>query len=422
MRFARCAGLLLLALAAACGPRDDGRARVLLIGVDGAAPRLTRRLMDEGRLPTLARLRAEGGMGSLRSQLPLYSPRVWNTIATGKSPEQHGILGFYFEPEPGRRELFLATHRRALALWNIASDAGLRVGVVNWWNTFPPDYVSGVVVSDHALALTRENRAELFSIEVPGGATVFPLEWGDRVERLLEERGAPVDVPDPFARARLPAWADRAGLSSRYEEDADLLRIALEVERAERPDVLMVLLTGVDRVSHAIWGGVEPFGEHPPGLPMTAEEHSGMRSTLEDYYAYTDALVGRLTREFDANDLVVVVSDHGFERGTRKGEVTTGVHKSRLALDGVVFLRGPGIPAGSSLEGMTIYDVLPTVLAFLGLPLAEDLGGHPVPVLQAELAPPVATYDTHAVRRLETGASGGERAILEELRALGYLD
>jgi predicted AlkP superfamily phosphohydrolase/phosphomutase len=396
---------------------------VLLVGIDGAAPRLTERLIGEGRLPVLARLGAEGAMGRLRSELPLYSPRVWNTIATGKSPEQHGIRGFYYEPEPGRRELFLSRDRKVLALWNIASDAGLRVAVVNWWNTFPPDEVNGILVSDHAFTLTRANRAELFSLVVPGGETVFPPEWRARVEEEIARQDPPVDVPDPFARAGLPPWADREGLSGRYQEDADLTRIALEIEKAEHPDLLMVLLHGIDPVSHGIWAGQEPHGVYPPELAMTADQHLAMKRALEDYYAYTDALIGRLVREFDANDLIVVVSDHGFERFTRPGAITTGDHRTRAAIDGVVFLRGPGIPAGTRLDGISIYDVLPTVLAFLGLPAARDMGGHPVSALRAASPPPpVATYDTHPVRRLEGDVSGRERAILEELRALGYLD
>ena len=40
--------------------------------------------------------------------------------------------------------------RSVKALWNVASEKGLRVGVVNWWATWPADPVNGYVVTDRA--------------------------------------------------------------------------------------------------------------------------------------------------------------------------------------------------------------------------------------------------------------------------------
>ena len=52
--------------------------------------------------------------------------------ATGKVPLKHGIKSFAYKDDAGEQHLFLSSHRKAHALWNIASDRGLRVGVVNW--------------------------------------------------------------------------------------------------------------------------------------------------------------------------------------------------------------------------------------------------------------------------------------------------
>ena len=68
--------------------------KVFILGLDGADWRIIDRLEAEGRLPNLARLRHEGAWGLLRSQKPLLSPIVWTTIATGRHPLDHGIMGF----------------------------------------------------------------------------------------------------------------------------------------------------------------------------------------------------------------------------------------------------------------------------------------------------------------------------------------
>ena len=41
--------------------------------------------------------------------------------------------------------------RGAKTFWNVASEKGLRVGVVNWWATWPADTVNGYAVTDRAL-------------------------------------------------------------------------------------------------------------------------------------------------------------------------------------------------------------------------------------------------------------------------------
>ena len=65
----------------------DARRRVLLIGIDGATLRVAVPLMQDGKLSDLAALAREGVSGPLRSTLPLYSPRIWNSIATGKKAQ-----------------------------------------------------------------------------------------------------------------------------------------------------------------------------------------------------------------------------------------------------------------------------------------------------------------------------------------------
>ncbi|MCZ6823117.1 MAG: alkaline phosphatase family protein, partial [Deltaproteobacteria bacterium] len=145
---AACALLVLIAAVAplACADRHPGRA--LLIGIDGATPRVMTPLLKAGRLPHLAKIAASGVYAPLRSHAPITSPRIWTSIATGMMPDHHGITGFGYQDEAGVRRLFLSTHREVPAIWNIASVAGLRVAVVNWWNTYPVEKLNGVVVSD----------------------------------------------------------------------------------------------------------------------------------------------------------------------------------------------------------------------------------------------------------------------------------
>lgn len=417
---AACAALALGLLA--CG--DDAHeapGRVLLVGIDGATLRVAAPLLEQGRLPTLTAIARAGVHGPLRSFLPLDSPPIWATIATGKQREKHGILTFTTDGDASR--LYDSTDRRVHALWNIASDAGFSVGVVNWWNTYPVEPVDGIMVSDHALPGQAEQREKFFGGAArKAGPPVYPPEWEANVASIVARTETLTAVADPFAgNEALATWTNPEGMSRAFERDTQIVRVALAVESAIRPDVLMVFLPGIDRISHSLWGNLEPEELYPPPLRPTPSQRAAGVAAIHSYYEYTDALIGRLVERFAPADLVMVVSDHGFEAGVAMLSLT-GEHKSEKARDGVVFARGRGIPAGAPAGPVTVADVTPTVLAWLGLPVAADMDGAPAGFAGRESVSRVATYDTRPVERLAGGASAAEEDIKDELRALGYIE
>ena len=404
------------------GDRPAGR--VLLVGIDGATLRIIRPMLAAGRLPHLAAMARAGASGNLRAHQPIYSPRIWNSIATGKAPENHGVAGFTYEDDAGKQQLYLSVHRKAHALWNILSAADKTVAVVNWWNTYPPEVVNGVMISDHAKPTRLAELRNLTGAEtLTEDVTVFPAPWHERAAGIFAGRLTLPGLEDPFlGNLGLADWMKKEDLSKRFRDDAATTRIALEVEAELRPDLMMVFLPGIDRVSHRLWGSIEAPEHYEQPLDMSPLQREAAREALYAYYDYSDALIGLLSASYDENDLVMVVSDHGFEAGSHLGDLT-GVHSGEAALDGILFARGPGIPAGSETRNLSVNDVTPTILAWLGLPIGEDMDGR----VASFLSPPhpltaVATHDTGEIERLGVTPSGSEEAILEQLRSLGYID
>jgi hypothetical protein len=101
----------------------------------------------------------------------------------------------------------------------------------------------------------------------------------------------------------------------------------------------------------------------------------------------------------------------------RLTEAFTGVHRD----DGVFYARGPGIPAGQTMEDAHLLDMAPTMLAMLGLPPGEDMTGEAL-LFDGER---VESWDP-LVAKLDWGpwSSGeGDGDVNEDqLRALGYID
>jgi hypothetical protein len=417
-------------LIAACGEPPAREGRVLLLGIDGATFRIARPMMAQGRLPHLSRLAEEGVSGPLRSFRPLLSPRIWTSVATGKAPAQHGILGWVTRDAEGSVRLYDGRDRQAHALWNIASDAGLEVGVVNWLNTYPPERIRGVMVSDHALpgeAQGRRNLGEMFARERFGaplagaasleqiGPVVFPQAWAVKLAGLVSER-------EPFREELLHndesklRWVTGTNLA----RDEEIVQIALAIDAELRPDLLMVLLQGIDRISHVLWAAVEPEDLYPKDQRLSPSQRESWARALRRYYEQTDAMIGALIERFGPDDLVLVLSDHGFEAVF--GQVGTGGHDSPSAQDGVLFVRGPGIPVGEPAGDATVNDITPTILAWRGLAVAADMDGRPAAFLRAAPRDPIETYDTTPIERVTDAPSGAEPDILRQLKSLGYVD
>ena len=93
---------------------------------------------------------------------------------------------------------------------------------------------------------------------------------------------------------------------------------------------------------------------------------------------------------------------------------------------GLIFAAGPDVNRDARLEGIHVHDVAPTVLYGLGLPVAEDFAGKPwLDLYSAEYrqARPLRTIASWGVTGAgEALASAADEEILDDLRALGYID
>lgn len=79
---------------AGCGDGESNHPKVVVLGFDGLDPRLCERLMDSGRMPNLAVMRAKGGYRPLETSIPPQSPVAWSNFITGAGPGAHGIFDF----------------------------------------------------------------------------------------------------------------------------------------------------------------------------------------------------------------------------------------------------------------------------------------------------------------------------------------
>ncbi len=433
----RCSAFFVLAifclLSIACRPEAAPPSRVLVLGLDGLDAGVVDQLISEGKMPNLARMRSEGASGVLLSDLPMLSPILWTTMATGRTPDEHGIGSFTVDhPKEGSKEPVSSAMRRTDAVWNIASDNGRKVGVVGWWATWPPETVNGVIVSDHACYHF------LFGEGQSGAArtdrAIYPPERAAGIEELIRR---PTDVTYDEISRYVSIDEDEFNRPFDFADDVSHLRWALATADSysgigrriwdeDQPELLMVYIEGTDSVSH-LFGHLFRVGNLAGDL---AEQQRRYGRAVEEIYYYADRLVGEYLDLMDERTTLVVLSDHGFKLGELHDDPTVTTSMRRVSdafhdLDGILYLAGPGIRAGFEINGARQADIAPTILQLLGLPASEEMNGRVlIEVLNVDQPlPRVDSYDTGS------GAGGGvvgddtvRREMIAHLEALGYLD
>jgi tetratricopeptide (TPR) repeat protein len=124
-----------------------------------------------------------------------------------------------------------------------------------------------------------------------------------------------------------------------------------------------------------------PF--HTPRQPHISErDFATYQFALSVAYQLHDMMLGRLIELAGDETTIIVVSDHGFKTGmARRDQCTTQSIEDAVAShdsQAILVMRGPHIVRDDTIEGTTILDVAPTILALLGLPVGADMDGKPM--------------------------------------------
>lgn len=260
--------------------------RMVVVGLDGATFHLIKPWVEQGKLPTFARLLAEGAHGDLRSTLPALTPPAWTSAATGKNPGKHNIYNFYKVSDGGTGKLPLTpADLRSRRVWDIANAYGKRAGVVHLPLTYPPEHLDGFVVS---------------GIMTPKGVDdyTYPRELRDELQANVDGYRFDVDA-DALKVGDLHAFAADAFDIQRIQ-NAETLYL---MEHKEW-DLLWVMFHTLDKVQHFFWHLMDPAHPAHPGP-------NELSDTILKFHQLLDEALASILARLDDETGLLVMSDHG---------------------------------------------------------------------------------------------------------------
>ena len=267
--------------------------KLLIIGLDGATFDLIKPWAAEGKLPTLAKLMHGGVSGDLESTLPPVTSPAWPTFMTGKNPGKHGVFDF-IRPRAGSFDMVNASQIHGKLLWEILSEAGYSVGVLNVPITYPPRKVNGYMVPG--------------LLSPDQGKTVYPAD-------LLKPYEAELGKYRLTPNVQYKPGNEDEFIADIHDLIDTQLRYALRLMADHPTDVLMLHFLASDNGSHALWRFMDKT--HPRYDAALGAKYGDEMLKL---YQHLDRSVAQVI-EFANNPLLaanhqppstIIMSDHGF--------------------------------------------------------------------------------------------------------------
>ena len=364
--------------------------RWILIAVDGVSKEILDRFASTNSIPHLKTMMEKTAPAQFRIEEPSEPPIVWTSIATGVTPAQHGIRtpdvrrwrgqSSWLQETPlslavhsimvhagfGQRQPVSGYLRKVKTFWEILSDHGLRVGVVNWWGSWPARELRGWNISEryyYKLSSAGEPQEE-----------TYPKELFQHYASLYQGEKNRINGP---------------------ELDRFYMQLFQEQFRKDPVRVGALYLPGFDILNyeHLKAGRMDPFA---------------YADSFASHLKWLDDQIFQLEQQHpDYKVLLVFYQGRSFES-----------HHSAIVTPGVNALKG---------AVLNEYDITPLLLYSCGLPIARDMKTDLIrfAVGSDRLAKmPLRYVSAYTAPRDRVDSSHVDQfndLLVEQMKSLGYL-
>lgn len=249
--------------------------RVLVIGLDGATWDLIKPWADQGELPTFKNLMENGAWGVLESTIPPWTIPAWESMATGKRPDNLGFASFMVKDGYKFTPYFLK-YKKQIAIWDILSAKGYKVLIANLPNIHRAYKVNGCMLAGW-LFIDKDSISYPSNLidELDAYCNGYKVDIFD----VDVERGKIIKEPND------KEYVKECGklLNKHFLAFHYLLKNC-------KWDFAFIVFTSTDRLQHKYWD----------------------ESILLKHYKQIDEKIRDILEVIDNKTIVFLVSDHGF--------------------------------------------------------------------------------------------------------------
>lgn len=297
----------------------DGRARLFTVLLDCGDWRISRLLIERGELPVIARLVSSGTTAVLRSS-PAYTAEALDSMVYPSSALRISLLGTF--------------HKMGDELAGLASVGSNPWSTVDQFLPRRPNFFTTLGAGER----TAVNLLFTLGGQIAGGPRNGEVS-GPSGQRSVRPVGA-------LSRSLSDDEGDRYPL---LKGEIHIGPIAAEFDLLEDEashgaiDVVVMRIEALDLLTHQYF--VEVFDE------AAADEALKLHAA----YRYIDERLGALASRLDADDTLVVMSDHGIATGLKHDERAMWI------------VNGPGVPVRRLPDTPNLRGVPAALAALVGV-------------------------------------------------------
>lgn len=305
--------------------------KLIFIGLDGATWDIIEPMITKGYLPTFKKIMQNGVFCDLISTEPLLSPSIWTSIVTGKLPEKHGIMDFFA----------IGEYVRCKRVWEILIEKGYKVGLFNFFFTYPPqtntlftvplETSSGLETHPKELRFLVEmrNLARVKDLTPLGGIKYIfnAILSGVRIQTLINAL-----FTYAYEKLNSTEFLNTYYIKKRIELFLHTEVFIKQLKR-KQPHFAIFYNNIIDSISHFYW---------PKNFSFKQEIGGSKRNKLDvvsKCYIDVDNALGRIYNSAREDTTFIIMSDHGFQSGEGEnlGYVRTETLLRKLMLDNDVY-------------------------------------------------------------------------------------
>jgi predicted AlkP superfamily phosphohydrolase/phosphomutase len=267
--------------------------KIVIIGIDGLDPFLLDTWKDA--LPSFRDLLAESDKNMIESTTPPDSICAWASIFTGDNPAEHGLIESidYLAPKKLENHEDRSADFRGRTFWDIVSDKGKKVCIVNPFIAYPAWKVNGIMVSG-------------------------PVFEGGRISAYPENILNKYDFPSLGGMVDFPNKKELKEFLIRTKEVTEQLAdVSLKLYKDVNPDLFFLTFLTLDRIKHFFWRYIDREDIYHPGK-------NPFEDSIKDFYKIFDNIIGSFRRSLDKDTSLHINwrwrCQWSFEEDYREGE------------------------------------------------------------------------------------------------------
>ena len=267
--------------------------KLLIIGIDGGTWNILNEAIKLKQMPYLENLKVKGAYGTLISTVPPISPSAWGTIQTGKDAINNHIYEFYTFNKKTKKFNIVNSEFLESTVWDILSNLGKKIALINIPMTFPPKKINGYIISG------------ILTPSLDSNFTYPP----DLKKKIIEKIPTYQLKYTEEKRHGNPIYNTKQFIENRIKNVKDRTKACVYILHNYTIDLLMVNFQANDILQHSLWGYLN-------------KDHELYNEKLKNYiyqkfYRTLDFCIELLIEEFRRiypNELLtIILSDHGFE-------------------------------------------------------------------------------------------------------------